>query len=220
MKCPACGSPNEDGALFCDQCKSDLDMPTVLPQTRPTPMSEEDTADHNPVPITLSEVAPSEAPAVAPAALPATPASEALPPSIGIYEPEPVAPTMAMGPAPNAATEQPASTVVVGKPRLVVIRGMKIDMQYPLYPGKNYLGRTDDKPVDIDLDDQESPDRIWCSRQHAVVNLEDGQITVEDLNSLNGSFVNRTRVYPGQVKELRENDVLQIGTVHMKLLIS
>ena len=100
------------------------------------------------------------------------------------------------------------------------IRGMKIDMQYPLYPGKNYLGRTDDKPVDIDLDDQEAPDRIWCSRQHAVITLENGQLTIEDLNSLNGSFVNRARVYPGQAKELRENDVIHIGTVHMKLLLS
>ena len=92
-----------------------------------------------------------------------------------------------------------------------------MDVQYPLYPGKNYLGRTDDKPVDIDLDDQEAPDRIWCSRQHAVITFENGRLTIEDLNSLNGTFVNRTRVHPGQVRDLHENDVIQVGTVHMKV---
>ena len=126
-----------------------------------------------------------------------------------------------MAMSPSVAADSSGSPIAAaGKSRLVVIRGMKIDMQYPLYPGKNYLGRTDDKPVDIDLDDQEAPDRIWCSRQHAVITLENGQLTIEDLNSLNGSFVNRARVYPGQAKELRENDVIQIGTVHMKLLLS
>src|SRR5262249_13151191 len=103
-------------------------------------------------------------------------------------------------------------------PKLVVVRGQRMDVAYPLYPGKNYLGRTDDKPVDIDLEDQETSDRIWTSRQHAVVTLESGKLTVEDLNSLNGTFVNRTRVHPGQVRELNENDVVQVGTVHLKVV--
>ena len=214
MKCPSCGFQNEDGALFCDHCKSDLDMPPVQPPIRPTPMNTEDTADQNPVPITLSEAPTAPATETVPTVTPEAPA-----PAIGIYQPEPVSPTMAMSPS-VAADSSGSPIAAAGKSRLVVIRGMKIDMQYPLYPGKNYLGRTDDKPVDIDLDDQEAPDRIWCSRQHAVITLENGQLTIEDLNSLNGSFVNRARVYPGQAKELRENDVIQIGTVHMKLLLS
>ena len=105
-----------------------------------------------------------------------------------------------------------------GRPKLVVVRGQRMDVQYPLYAGKNYLGRTDDKPVDIDLDDQEAPDRIWTSRQHAVVTFENGRLTLEDLNSLNGTFVNRQRVHPGQVRDLHENDVIQVGTVHLKVL--
>ena len=93
-----------------------------------------------------------------------------------------------------------------------------MDVTYPLFAGKNYLGRTDDKPVDIDLEDQESADRIWTSRQHAVITFDNGKLTIEDLNSLNGTFVNRTRVHPGQVRELHENDVVQVGTVHMKVV--
>jgi pSer/pThr/pTyr-binding forkhead associated (FHA) protein len=36
---------------------------------------------------------------------------------------------------------------------------------------------------------------------------------------LNGTFVNRNRVHPGQVKELQPNDVIQVGTVHMKVVL-
>ena len=42
MICPACGSVNEDGALFCDKCKSDLEMPaTVPPLQAATPMTDQ-----------------------------------------------------------------------------------------------------------------------------------------------------------------------------------
>jgi pSer/pThr/pTyr-binding forkhead associated (FHA) protein len=86
--------------------------------------------------------------------------------------------------------------------------------------GKNYLGRTDEKPVDIDLENQEPADRIWTSRQHAVINFENGVLTVEDLNSLNGTFVNRTRVHPGQIRTLQVNDIIQVGTVQMRVIIT
>ncbi|WP_020474393.1 FHA domain-containing protein [Zavarzinella formosa] len=216
MKCPSCGYENEDGALFCEHCKADLDMPSATPPNKPIPMNEEDTAEQTPVPITLSEVL---TPSGIPITLePVTP-EVAAPPTIGIYQPDEAITTKDYNSPPTIMPVAEPPPALGNKPRLVVLRGMKIDMQYPLYPGKNYLGRTDDKPVDIDLDDQEAPDRIWCSRQHAVISFENGQLTIEDLNSLNGSFVNRARVYPGQSKELRENDVIQIGTVHMKLLL-
>ena len=77
----------------------------------------------------------------------------------------------------------------------------------------------DDKPVDIDLEDQEPPDRVWCSRQHAVVHWDDSQgvMTIEDLNSANGTFVNRARIHPGQKRQLYLNDVVQIGTIQLKV---
>ena len=59
------------------------------------------------------------------------------------------------------------------------------------------MGRADEKPVDIDLDDQEPPDRVWSSRQHCLITFESGNLNLEDLNSANGTFVNRVRVYPG-----------------------
>src|SRR5581483_9752203 len=107
------------------------------------------------------------------------------------------------------------------QPRLLVLRGQKRNVEYPVYEGLNFIGRADEKPVDIDLEDQEPPDRVYCSRQHAVINFEEaaGIITIEDLNSSNGTYVNRARVYPGQKRQLFVNDVVQIGSVQMRLKV-
>ena len=103
------------------------------------------------------------------------------------------------------------------QPKLTVTRGLKQNIDYPIYPGQNYIGRADEKPVDVDLDDQEPPDRVWSSRQHCLITYENSELYVEDLNSANGTFVNRTRVYPGQKRGLNVGDVLQVGTVQLKI---
>src|SRR5260221_7139022 len=125
-------------------------------------------------------------------------------------EAAPVAPALAAPAAAGAKLPEGA------QPRLVVLRGLKINVEYPVYEGQNYIGRADEKPVDIDLDDQEPPDRVWSSRQHALIIFENSELSLEDLNSANGTFVNRTRVYPGQKRSLTPNDVVQVGTVQMK----
>jgi pSer/pThr/pTyr-binding forkhead associated (FHA) protein len=143
-------------------------------------------------------------------------------------------PTMPASAMPSAPTAPPASAPTTpaapasaagaplppdAQPRLVVLRGLKRNVEYPIYEGHNFIGRADEKPVDIDLDDQEPPDRVWSSRQHALITFENGQLLIEDLNSSNGTFVNRTRIYPGQKRELAVGDVVQIGTVQMKLIV-
>src|SRR5581483_4472214 len=128
--------------------------------------------------------------------------------------------------APAAPEAAPAAAPAGGRvvpegaqPKLTVMRGQKIGVEFPIYAGENFIGRADEKPVDVDLEDQEPPDRVWTSRQHALIVFDDGAgtLTLEDLNSSNGTYVNRTRVYPGQPKPLTVGDVIQIGTVHLKL---
>jgi pSer/pThr/pTyr-binding forkhead associated (FHA) protein len=105
------------------------------------------------------------------------------------------------------------------EPRLVVVRGERLNVAYPILPGKNYVGRSADRPVDIDLDGQEPVERIWTSRQHAVLTWDRGAMVIEDLNSLNGTFVNRVRIHPGQRQVLQPGDVVQIGTVQMRVVV-
>jgi pSer/pThr/pTyr-binding forkhead associated (FHA) protein len=105
------------------------------------------------------------------------------------------------------------------KPKLVVLRGMRLGAEYPLYDGRNVVGRFADKPVDIDLVSQEAVEQIWCSRQHAVLVCEKGAVSLEDLNSLNGTWLNGARVHAGQPRPVKPGDVVQIGTVQMKLVV-
>lgn len=111
----------------------------------------------------------------------------------------------------------PPPATPVARPRLVVLRGLRIGAEFPIYEGRNTVGRFADKPVDIDLMNQESIEQIWCSRQHAVVVLDKGIVAIEDLNSLNGTWLNGVRVPTGQQRQLKPGDVVQIGTVQMRL---
>jgi hypothetical protein len=122
--------------------------------------------------------------------------------------------------APSTEMADQAQTPVppASPPKLLVLRGLKISMEYPVYEGRNTIGRFADKPVDIDLLIQESVEQIWCSRQHATITYQSGIVFIEDLNSLNGTWVNGTRVHPGQQRQLKPGDVIQIGTVQMKLV--
>jgi hypothetical protein len=144
--------------------------------------------------------------------------------AIGCSQAQPPRVDAGGSPGPKGGSPQRAKAVMSSDVQsevtgyLVVLRGLKIGIKYPLYTGDNYIGRADEMPVDIDLDDQEPPDRVWSSRQHALLKCMDGKFVIEDLNSANGTFVNRKRVVPGTKANLQFNDVIQIGTVQMKLV--
>jgi hypothetical protein len=222
VKCPFCGFDNEDGAIFCEQCKSDL---SAVPATAAVPVAavvDDDVAVVQPVdaaavptaevveamPAPIATATPVDIPGMAPvvAAASGAPLAEPVVASAGSEAP----------PAAAGQSVSPGSQI-----KLVVRRGLKIGAEFPIYPDYNYIGRADEKPVDVDLEDQEPPDRVWCSRQHAVIHYDDaaGVITIEDLNSSNGTYVNRNRVYPGQKKQLMPNDTVQIGTVHLQVKV-
>jgi hypothetical protein len=123
-------------------------------------------------------------------------------------------------PATDKADHSPQVTPApVLHPKLVVLRGLRIGLEYPIYEGRNTIGRFADKPVDIDLMNQESAEQIWCSRQHAVVLFDGSVVAIEDCNSLNGTWLNGQRVAAGQRRHMKSGDVLQVGTVQMKLVI-
>jgi pSer/pThr/pTyr-binding forkhead associated (FHA) protein len=73
--------------------------------------------------------------------------------------------------------------------------------------------------VNINLEDQEPPGCLKISPRHACIRLEDGQLTIEDLGSANGTYINRTKLYPGTRRPLHVNDVIQIGSVQLKVLV-
>ena len=254
VQCPFCHYNNEDGALFCEQCKSDLAGVAVVEASRrrrPRPsrwQAEPVSAEAMPVEAMpdgsrcrcrrsdadgsrspCRQAMPMEADCPSrpcrskrlpfafearrskpsrrrrcrrPRRLPPPPPARRPPPplprAVRLRLPPPPprpAPAVRLRPRPPSGRTSRRQGA-----KLVVLRGNKRNAEYPIYEGQNFVGRADEKPVDIDLEDQEPPDRVWSSRQHACIFFENGELSIEDLNSSNGTFVNRARIYPGQKK--------------------
>ena len=87
---------------------------------------------------------------------------------------------------------------------LVVERGPRAGLTYVLGDGQTLAGRSDD--VDIFLGD------VTVSRHHARFHVDDSGLTVEDLRSTNGTYVNAQRQDQAL---LQPGDEVIIGKFHL-----
>jgi len=200
IKCSECGYENMEGLDYCDGCGAKL------------------------TPAAAGAGAPAEAPAAAEAGAPEAtqppaaaeaPSAEAPPAA----EPAPAeAPEAAAAPAPAPAPEAAAPTF---KAKLTIVRGGRQGHEFLLENGNNLVGRWDPETgafpeVDMEADDPEAK----ISRKHALIRIENGKITVEDIGSLNGTYVNRQpRLAPGNPVELKSGDEIIIGKTFLKLTV-
>jgi FHA domain len=203
IKCSECGYENMDGLDYCDGCGAKLaagaGSSAAAPEAAPS------------APAASTDAAPAaEAPAVeAPAA--AAPESEA---PTGEIKPE-AAPEPAPAPAAAAAGGAPF------KAKLSIVRGGRKGQEFPLEDGNNLVGRWDPETgsfpeVDLDADDPEAK----ISRKHALIRIDNGKITIEDIGSLNGTYVNRQpRLSPGSPAEIKSGDEVIIGKTFLKLVV-
>jgi pSer/pThr/pTyr-binding forkhead associated (FHA) protein/ABC-type multidrug transport system ATPase subunit len=88
-----------------------------------------------------------------------------------------------------------------GKPSLIVQKGLADEQVFNLNAPVLVIGRM--APADIILDNK------VVSRQHARITLEEGQYYLEDLNSLNGTFVNGSQV-KAKVS-IKSGDLIHLG---------
>lgn len=218
-QCPYCNTDNAVDTATCRACAAPLSNSQFVTQrSRPNvaEMPVESTPNDGPEPPGTVPV--DEIPLVPPKADGDEPADLGGP----ITGPPVSARQLAAAAAEQTAEPErrvAAPELETPRPRLRVIRGLKVNAEYLIYDGQNLIGRPDDRPVDIDIEEQEPADRIWSSRQHAVITCESGKLAIEDLNSLNGTFVNRQRVHPGRKRSLLANDVVTIGTIHLKVIV-
>ncbi len=53
------------------------------------------------------------------------------------------------------------------------------------------------------------------SRWHAAFLYEDTNLSIEDLNSTNGTFINGYHIEPGKIYRLRNGDEIQLGRLRL-----
>jgi hypothetical protein len=214
IKCTECGYENMDGLDYCDGCGAKL--------AAAAPAAGGGAAPSAPAPEAPAAAAPSaEAPAApaAEASAAAAPAAEA--PAAEVPKSE--APTGELNKPAPAPPPAAAAAPIVGafKAKFIVVRGGRKGQEFPLEDGNNLIGRWDPETgsfpeVDLDADDPEAK----ISRKHALCRIEDGKITVEDIGSLNGTYVNRgQRLQPGSPADIKNGDEVIIGKTFLKLVI-
>jgi len=203
IKCSECGYENIDGLDYCDGCGAKLAAapagesggaaaPAPAAESAPAAAADEAHAEPPPSEAPTGEIKPPEAIAAAAAAAPAA-------------EPAPAA----------------AAAGATARAKLQVVRGGRKGQEFPLEDGNNLVGRWDPETgsfpeVDLDQDDPEAK----ISRKHALIRFESGKITVEDIGSLNGTYVNRQpRLMPGNPVELKTGDEIIIGKTFLKLIV-
>jgi pSer/pThr/pTyr-binding forkhead associated (FHA) protein len=57
------------------------------------------------------------------------------------------------------------------------------------------------------------------SRRHARISLREGRVVLEDLHSLNGTFLNATRLVPDLPYPLKDGDQVQLGKLLLTVYI-
>ena len=98
---------------------------------------------------------------------------------------------------------------VVAKGAALVIRsgGGRVGQAFPLLGDRVTSGRSPD--ADVFLDD------VTVSRDHALVVKRGGDFYLDDLGSLNGTYVNRKRI---ESHRLEDGDELQVGKYKLTYL--
>lgn len=83
--------------------------------------------------------------------------------------------------------------------------------------GEVVLGRRDpitEQVPEVDLD-QFAGYRMGVSRRHAIMHFRNGSLTITDMGSSNGTFVNGQRLEARKPELIRDGDLLRLGQIIM-----
>ena len=104
-------------------------------------------------------------------------------------------------------------------PILFIHSGKNEGKEFQIQEGSNLVGRWDPDTgsfPEIDLDDEDVDAKI--SRKHAIVRKEGDSLTIRDIGSLNGTFLNRgERLEEGKDYPLKDGDEIVIGKLYLRL---
>lgn len=90
---------------------------------------------------------------------------------------------------------------------LVITRGSAAGSRFELEPGLTTIGRHPDSTIFLD--------DVTVSRRHAEIRRDTAAVSISDVGSLNGTYVNRERA---ESARLRSSDEVQIGKFKLVFL--
>ena len=212
IRCAECNEENMDGLEYCDSCGAKLELVVTEAEA-----AEVETAEAPDSPA--AEEAPAEVEGSTETA--AAEATSEPAEAEGVESAE-----AAGGESTEAAVEEAVPEAaalsdeqgVVGSASLTITRGGTVGKVFEIQAGDNLVGRWDPDSgsfpeVDMENDDPEA--RI--SRKHALIKFG-AELTIEDIGSLNGTFVNRgQRLEPGSPAPLKDGDEIIIGKTFFKV---
>jgi hypothetical protein len=239
ISCTNCGTVNQPGSQFCDECGTSLkktdsfridngfDSAVNTDTEPPAPLMVEPVPVYVP-PVSVPQAAPpvtdvtpqaarvqeiQQVQQIQPVYTPASATSVGVP--MADEPPPPLETVLAMAAERN---EAPGPNVHA---TLIIERGAAVGKEFSLTSDETFIGRWDaDNGIfpDVDLDTHDPEAKV--SRRHARVILKDGVYSVEDLGSTNGTFINRgRRLLPGNPNILNDGDELIIGKTFMRFSV-
>ena len=199
------GHDNPDGSAFCDECGEPLAAPvSVMSATMPPP-----------APVAGGAV-------TCPSCGSVNPAGESFCSNCGanLNTPAAAQPVMAAAPDAMAAPVSSAPAAAGAQAKMLV----ESDNTTFDLAGKSdiLIGREDAVSnifPDVDLTPH-SGEEGGVGRRHARIVYSGGQYMIEDLNSINFTFVNKQKIAPRTPTALRDGDEIRLGRVVLRFKTS
>lgn len=200
------GHDNPDGSAFCDECGEPLAAPaSVMSATMPPPapaaggtVACPSCGSVNPAGESFCSNCGANLNAP-PAALPVN-----VPPPVDLAPPVMAAPAAPAGVAAKVLVESDNTTFdLAGKSDILIGREDAVSNIFP----------------DIDLTPH-SGEEGGVGRRHARIVYSGGQYMIEDLNSINFTFVNKQKIAPRTPTALRDGDEIRLGRVVLRFKTS
>ncbi len=195
--CSNCGYENQVGSVFCENCGTQL--PKQIVSNKPGPL---------PVNQGIQYLQPSSPQPASPQ--PASPQNPSLPQPLPPIASSPQDDSTLIGKSSAQSPLKPSPESVPGR---LLIPGKNISIPIPAGAASIIIGRED--PVsgifpDIDLDPHGGHD-AGVGRRHAQLSIQGSDVFLEDLDSVNGTAVNKQKLSPRSPRRIVNGDELRFG---------
>jgi hypothetical protein len=120
-----------------------------------------------------------------------------------------------MNSSPTSPTRQTPNQT--GRWLLEIVRGRDVGRAFALEPGETVVGNASNGQTGLDLREQEANSPRRMAARQATLECIGHDLSIRDLDSPGGTFVNQQRLLSGQPRKLASGDVIQLGGVQLKV---